>query len=75
MRQRQTSDSRARDEGAQDPAEFWTPVDGTMKLILGLPLFAISPALVHQQTAVIGVIILPHLRRRYCAGGRLGRMA
>jgi myo-inositol-1(or 4)-monophosphatase len=48
------------------------PVDGTMNFVRGLPLCAISLALVHRQFPVLGVIILPYLRRRYWAASGLG---
>ena len=37
------------------------PVDGTANFIRGMPLYAISLALVHQNSAVLGVISLPSL--------------
>jgi myo-inositol-1(or 4)-monophosphatase len=48
------------------------PVDGTANFIRGMPLYAISLALVHQNSAVLGVISLPSLSRRYWAATGLG---
>ncbi|MGH3729333.1 MAG: inositol monophosphatase family protein [Micromonosporaceae bacterium] len=43
------------------------PVDGTANLVHGLPLFAVSLALVDTKRSVLGVIDLPMLGSRYTA--------
>ncbi|MGH3737108.1 MAG: inositol monophosphatase family protein [Micromonosporaceae bacterium] len=43
------------------------PVDGTANLVHGLPLFAVSLALVDGKRPVFGVIDLPLLGSRYAA--------
>jgi myo-inositol-1(or 4)-monophosphatase len=43
------------------------PIDGTANLVHGLPLFAVSLALVRDGSPVIGLIDLPLLGRRYSA--------
>ncbi|MGH3735497.1 MAG: inositol monophosphatase family protein [Micromonosporaceae bacterium] len=43
------------------------PIDGTVNLVHGLPLFAVSLALVHSEHPVLGVIDLPLLDSRYTA--------
>jgi myo-inositol-1(or 4)-monophosphatase len=64
------------EEGAHGPhtGTRWIldPVDGTTNFIRGMPLYAISLALVHHNTAVLGAISLPTLRRRYWAAEGLG---
>lgn len=56
------------EEGAVGPAEMqWVldPIDGTANFVRGLPMCAVSLALVHQAEAVIGVIDLPFLGSHY----------
>ncbi|MGO8884539.1 MAG: inositol monophosphatase family protein [Streptosporangiaceae bacterium] len=48
------------------------PIDGTANLVHGLPLFAISLALVHDDCPILGIIDLPGLGRRYSAVQGLG---
>lgn len=43
------------------------PIDGTANLIRGLPLFAISLALVRNDYPILGIIDLPALGQRYSA--------
>jgi myo-inositol-1(or 4)-monophosphatase len=43
------------------------PIDGTANLIHGLPLFAISLALVRDDSPILGMIDPPALRQRYSA--------
>lgn len=48
---------------------LWTldPIDGTTNYVHGLPLYAISLALVHQGQALVGAIDAPALGLRYTA--------
>lgn len=59
------------EEGATGPDSDlrWVldPVDGTANLVHGLPLFAVSLALVDSKRPVLGVIDLPLLGSRYTA--------
>jgi myo-inositol-1(or 4)-monophosphatase len=63
------------EEGRAGPRSEMTwvldPIDGTANLIHGLPLCAVSLALVRDDTPVAGVIDLPYLASRYSgfAGG------
>jgi myo-inositol-1(or 4)-monophosphatase len=52
-----------------DEAEWWTldPIDGTVNFAHGLPLCAVSLALVGDRRPVLGVIDLPFLGARYWA--------
>jgi myo-inositol-1(or 4)-monophosphatase len=52
-----------------DEAEWWTldPIDGTVNFAHGLPLCAVSLALVRDRRPVLGVIDLPFLGARYWA--------
>lgn len=43
------------------------PIDGTANLVHGLPLFAVSLALVLDDAPILGIIDLPVLGRRYSA--------
>ncbi|MEU3452876.1 inositol monophosphatase family protein [Micromonospora sp. NPDC006766] len=43
------------------------PIDGTANFVRGLPMCAVSLALVHQAEAVVGVIALPFLGSLYSA--------
>ena len=43
------------------------PIDGTANLVHGLPLFAISLALVRDDCPILGIIDLPGLGQRYSA--------
>jgi myo-inositol-1(or 4)-monophosphatase len=54
---------------ATDEAEWWTldPIDGTVNFAHGLPLCAVSLALVRDRRPVLGVIDLPLLNARYWA--------
>ena len=47
---------------------LWTldPIDGTVNYSAGIPLCAISLALVHDHQPILGVIDLPFLQSRYC---------
>ncbi|MCI4064505.1 inositol monophosphatase family protein [Micromonospora sp. R77] len=51
------------------------PIDGTANFVRGLPLCAVSLALVHQDEAVLGVIELPFLGARYSAAKANGAYA
>jgi len=59
------------EEGATGPngAPMWAldPVDGTANFVRGLPLCAVSLALIHDDQPVVGVIGLPFLAARYWA--------
>lgn len=59
------------EEGTHGPNDetrwILDPVDGTANFIRGMPLYAISLALVHDNNPVLGVISLPVLGRRYWA--------
>ncbi len=58
------------EEGSTGPAEMrWVldPIDGTANFLRGLPMCAVSLALVHHDDAVVGVIELPFLGSRYTA--------
>lgn len=48
------------------------PIDGTVNFVHGLPLYAVSLALVAGDQPVLGVIDLPALRHRYYAAQGLG---
>jgi myo-inositol-1(or 4)-monophosphatase len=41
------------------------PIDGSANLVHGLPLFAVSLALVRDDAPILGIIDLPMLGRRY----------
>jgi myo-inositol-1(or 4)-monophosphatase len=43
------------------------PIDGTANLVRGLPLFAVSLALIRDDRPVLGIIDLPALSQRYSA--------
>jgi myo-inositol-1(or 4)-monophosphatase len=60
--------------GAGDAELTWTldPVDGTANFIHGLPLCAISLALVQRESPVVGVVTLPLLNRTYEAAQGCG---
>jgi myo-inositol-1(or 4)-monophosphatase len=59
------------EEGATGPhgVPMWVldPVDGTANFVRGLPLCAVSLALIHDDQPVVGVIGLPFLAARYWA--------
>lgn len=66
------------EEGPTDAAELrWVldPIDGTANFVRGLPLCAVSLALVHQNEAVLGVIELPFLGSRFSAAKASGAYA
>jgi myo-inositol-1(or 4)-monophosphatase len=48
------------------------PIDGTANLVHNLPLYAVSLALVENDTALLGIIDLPMLGRRYWAARNQG---
>jgi myo-inositol-1(or 4)-monophosphatase len=48
------------------------PIDGTVNFVHGLPLYAVSLALVAGDQPVLGVVDLPALRHRYHAAEGLG---
>jgi myo-inositol-1(or 4)-monophosphatase len=48
------------------------PIDGTVNFVQGLPLYAVSLALVAGDQPVLGVVDLPALGHRYHAGDGLG---
>jgi myo-inositol-1(or 4)-monophosphatase len=54
---------------AADKAEWWTldPIDGTVNFAHGIPLCAVSLALIRDGRPVLGVIDLPFLDSRYWA--------
>jgi myo-inositol-1(or 4)-monophosphatase len=53
--------------GATDA--FWVldPIDGTANFVRGIPLCAVSLALVQDTETMLGVIILPFIGETYCA--------
>ena len=53
--------------GTRDLTWALDPIDGTANLVHGLPLFAISLALVRDDCPILGIIDLPMLGRRYSA--------
>ena len=60
------------EEGLSNEAKLgtvWTldPIDGTANFVHGLPLCAISLALVKAKRPILGVIALPYLATRYSA--------
>lgn len=58
------------EEGSTGSAEMrWVldPIDGTANFLRGLPMCAVSLALVHHDDAVVGIIELPFLGSRYTA--------
>jgi myo-inositol-1(or 4)-monophosphatase len=59
------------EEGGSGPdgIPMWAldPVDGTANFVRGMPLCAVSLALIHDDQPVIGVIGLPFLAARYWA--------
>lgn len=59
-----------------DEAEWWTldPIDGTVNLAHGLPLCAVSLALVRDRRPVVGVVDLPLLGARYWASDGEGAL-
>ncbi|PSK65988.1 Inositol-1-monophosphatase ImpA [Micromonospora sp. MH33] len=66
------------EEGPVGPAEMqWVldPIDGTANFVRGLPLCAVSLALVHGSEAVLGVIELPFLESRFTAAKADGAYA
>jgi myo-inositol-1(or 4)-monophosphatase len=48
------------------------PIDGTANLVHNLPLYAVSLALVENDSALLGIIDLPMLGRRYWAARNQG---
>lgn len=56
-----------RDQGAGGLTWVLDPIDGTANLVHGLPLFAVSLALVRDDQPVMGIIDLPALGQRYSA--------
>ena len=48
------------------------PIDGTVNFVHGLPLYAVSLALIAGDQPVLGVVDLPALGHRYHAGDGLG---
>jgi myo-inositol-1(or 4)-monophosphatase len=48
------------------------PIDGTANLVHNLPLYAVSLALVENDAALLGIIDLPMLGRRYWAARNQG---
>lgn len=48
------------------------PIDGTANLVHNLPLYAVSLALVEHDSALLGIIDLPMLGRRYWAARNQG---
>lgn len=66
------------EEGTVGPAEMrWVldPIDGTVNYLRGLPLCAVSLALVHGNDAVLGVIDLPFLGSQFTAAKAHGTYA
>lgn len=58
------------EEGTTGSTEMqWVldPIDGTANFVRGLPMCAVSLALVHRSEAVLGVIELPFLGSRFAA--------
>lgn len=53
--------------GTSDLTWALDPIDGTANLVHGLPLFAVSLALVRDDCPILGIIDLPVLGRRYSA--------
>jgi myo-inositol-1(or 4)-monophosphatase len=64
------------EEGTRDdpngPHWILDPIDGTVNLVHGLPLYAVSLALAQGQQPLLGVIELPAIRTRYHAVHRHG---
>ena len=64
------------EEGSSGKGEdiVWAldPIDGTVNFVQGLPLYAVSLALVAGDQPVLGVVDLPALGHRYHAGEGLG---
>jgi myo-inositol-1(or 4)-monophosphatase len=56
-----------REAGTRELTWALDPIDGTANLIHGLPLFAISLALVRDDHPVLGIIDVPALGQRYSA--------
>lgn len=54
------------------PVWVLDPVDGTVNFLHGLPLSAVSLALVEDDQPVLGVIALPYLGQRYWAAAGQG---
>lgn len=55
--------------GPEDAAWEWhvDPVDGTLNYALGIPIFSVSVALVHEGTTVAGAVFDPLADEIYCA--------
>ncbi len=53
--------------GTRELTWAFDPIDGTANLVHGLPLFAISLALVRDDYPLLGIIDLPMLGQRYSA--------
>ncbi len=58
--------------GTRELTWAFDPIDGTANLVHGLPLFAISLALVRDDYPLLGIIDLPMLGQRYSAVQGLG---
>ncbi len=52
---------------ANGPTWAFDPIDGTANFVRGMPLFAVSLALIDEDQPVVGVIGLPFLAARYWA--------
>lgn len=48
------------------------PIDGTANFVAGIPLFAVSLALIDDHQSLIGVVDIPILGERYTAAHRCG---
>ena len=62
----QAEQQEAWDNGA-DGLWCCDPIDGTTNFLVGLPMFAISVALLYQQQPVLGVIYAPVQDELFCA--------
>ena len=58
--------------GPDDEQWILDPIDGTANFVHGIPLCAVSLGLRQAGEAVLGVVGLPFLRRRYWAAAGLG---
>lgn len=56
----------------EGPQWILDPIDGTVNFVHGLPMYAVSLALVQGQQPLLGVIELPAIRTRYWAIHRHG---
>ncbi|MEV0003420.1 inositol monophosphatase family protein [Micromonospora sp. NPDC050980] len=77
LKERTPDIDRYSEEAGGDPArprQRWVldPIDGTVNLVHGLPLYGVSLALTDGVQPLLGVISLPTLRRTYWGAAELG---